>query len=243
MLPVQAKGGSDRIGRVQELEQDIEYCNRHFPNLITRAIAARVHGGRRDCDVRVDTGGDERFRIVEERHYKLVPASEITADDPQVMKRRARLGRPHRGSGGEEDAGRRVPVQPTVERCHANAREPHRHHRRRGERASGHEPGDLLNNSENNPANFFKDFVRVIKSANKNWPASVLAAGYTARQSPGAGECLRVRRAAARADGSLLGFPRRRWRRPSASRRRASRWRRGGWDEPMSGGSLRSWSR
>lgn len=46
-----------------------------------------------------------------------------------------------------------------------------------------------LNNSENNPANFFKDFVRVIRSANKNWPASVLGAGYTARQITGAGEC------------------------------------------------------
>lgn len=40
-----------------------------------------------------------------------------------------------------------------------------------------------------NPANFFKDFTRSIASANQNWPASVLANGYTARQRTGNNEC------------------------------------------------------
>lgn len=43
--------------------------------------------------------------------------------------------------------------------------------------------------SDRNPANFFKDFVRNVASANRNWPAAVLRAGYTGRQRTGAGDC------------------------------------------------------
>lgn len=42
--------------------------------------------------------------------------------------------------------------------------------------------------SPKNPANFFKDFVRKIKSAEKNWPASVLRAGFTGVQRTGKGD-------------------------------------------------------
>jgi hypothetical protein len=85
VLPVQAKGGADRIGRVQ-LEQDVEYCQRQFPNLTTRAIAAQF---MEDAVIAMFelTMADERVRIVEERHYKLVPASDITPEDLDVMKR------------------------------------------------------------------------------------------------------------------------------------------------------------
>lgn len=43
--------------------------------------------------------------------------------------------------------------------------------------------------STNNPANFFKDFVRKLGSAEKNWPSAVLRAGYTAVQRTGDGDC------------------------------------------------------
>jgi hypothetical protein len=43
--------------------------------------------------------------------------------------------------------------------------------------------------SSRNPANFFKDFIRNRNSANTNWPAEVLAAGYTARQVTGRNAC------------------------------------------------------
>lgn len=43
--------------------------------------------------------------------------------------------------------------------------------------------------STKNPANFFKDFIRIKKSANKNWPQSVFDRGYTARQITGGGAC------------------------------------------------------
>jgi hypothetical protein len=36
--------------------------------------------------------------------------------------------------------------------------------------------------STRNPANFFKDFIRNQKSANKNWPARIFKAGYTGVQ-------------------------------------------------------------
>ena len=45
--------------------------------------------------------------------------------------------------------------------------------------------------SDQNPANFFKDFIRVTSSANRNWPKSVLNRGYTARQETGAGNSFR----------------------------------------------------
>lgn len=42
--------------------------------------------------------------------------------------------------------------------------------------------------SDRNPANFFKDFIRNFDLANKNWPAFVLASGFTARQLTGGGQ-------------------------------------------------------
>lgn len=43
--------------------------------------------------------------------------------------------------------------------------------------------------SDRNPANFFKDFIRNKQAANRNWPASVLGRGYTARQVTGGNAC------------------------------------------------------
>lgn len=88
VLPVQAKGGTDRIGRVQ-LEQDIEYCKRQFPNLTTRAIAAQFMAEEVIAMFEL-TVSQDRVQIVEERHYKLVLASEITPEDLEVMRRSRR---------------------------------------------------------------------------------------------------------------------------------------------------------
>lgn len=43
--------------------------------------------------------------------------------------------------------------------------------------------------STRNPANFFKDLVRNKKSANRNWPRTVLRQGYAARQVTGENRC------------------------------------------------------
>jgi hypothetical protein len=43
--------------------------------------------------------------------------------------------------------------------------------------------------SDKNPANFFKDFIRNKRRANKNWPTTIMQSGFTARQVTGAGRC------------------------------------------------------
>lgn len=58
--------------------------------------------------------------------------------------------------------------------------------------------------SNRNPANFFKDFIRVRVNANKNWPASILRAGYTARQVTSSNACFEFIRMES---GQLEPFP------------------------------------
>lgn len=43
--------------------------------------------------------------------------------------------------------------------------------------------------STRNPANFFKDFIRIYRSANANWPSDVFQQGYTGRQMTGGNNC------------------------------------------------------
>ncbi len=47
---------------------------------------------------------------------------------------------------------------------------------------SAYNKAEGTTHSTNNPANFFKDFIRNRNSANRNWPRAVLNAGFTARQ-------------------------------------------------------------
>lgn len=58
--------------------------------------------------------------------------------------------------------------------------------------------------STNNPANFFKDFIRVRRRANANWPDTVLKAGYSARQLTEGGACFEF---AVLAEGQIEAFP------------------------------------
>jgi hypothetical protein len=73
MIPVQAKGGSDQISVVQT-KQDIAWCEARFAGMRCRAISAQFMGGERvamfELAVQEDT-----IVVMEERHYKLVPAS------------------------------------------------------------------------------------------------------------------------------------------------------------------------
>ena len=79
VVPVQAKGGSDKIGVVQA-KQDIACCHAKFPNLICRAISAQFV--EKDLialfELTVENGA---IRIVDEAHYRLVPATEISPSD------------------------------------------------------------------------------------------------------------------------------------------------------------------
>jgi hypothetical protein len=79
VLPVQAKGGNDRLSTVQT-RQDIACCAEKFPQLLCRAISAQFVEADLIALFELGKSGDD-IRIVEERHYKLVPADQITRDD------------------------------------------------------------------------------------------------------------------------------------------------------------------
>jgi len=79
-IPVQAKGGKDQIGVVQT-GQDIAFSAEKFPDMRTRPVAAQFmdDGVVALFELTLDDG---QVKVVEERHYKLVPASEL--DDRAV---------------------------------------------------------------------------------------------------------------------------------------------------------------
>lgn len=79
VVPVQAKGGNDKHGAVQT-QQDILCCAEKFPHLICRAISAQFMSGERIALFEL-TVSDGEIKVVDERHYQLVPAASITSDD------------------------------------------------------------------------------------------------------------------------------------------------------------------
>ena len=81
VIPVQAKGEKDQIGIVQTT-QDIRFAEQKFPGMRCRAIAAQFL----DNDVVALfelTLQDSEIRVVEERHYRLVPADQL---DPEAIR-------------------------------------------------------------------------------------------------------------------------------------------------------------
>ncbi len=79
VLPIQAKGHNDRLGRVQ-VEQDLALCRSKFPALICRPIGAQFlrDGAIALFELRED--GD-LITIVREQHYRLVPPSELSPSE------------------------------------------------------------------------------------------------------------------------------------------------------------------
>lgn len=78
IIPVQAKVGKDQIGVVQ-ISQDIQFVKEKFPGLMPRAIAAQFM----DNDVIVLfelTLQDDEIRVVDEKHYRLVPAHKLDSN-------------------------------------------------------------------------------------------------------------------------------------------------------------------
>jgi hypothetical protein len=75
VIPVQAKGGKDQIGIVQTT-QDIRFVEQRFPGLRCRAIAAQFMEDKAIALFELTLDGDE-VRVVEERHYRLVPARDL----------------------------------------------------------------------------------------------------------------------------------------------------------------------
>lgn len=79
IVPVQAKVGKDQHGVVQT-EQDILFCRERFQNLTCRPVSVHALGNNRIVMFEL-TLCDDKVRVIDQKHYTLVPASEISSDD------------------------------------------------------------------------------------------------------------------------------------------------------------------
>lgn len=75
VIPVQAKGGKDQIGVVQTT-QDIRYAEQKFPGMRSRPIAAQFMDDGKVALFEL-TLQDGEVRLVDEKHYRLVPADQL----------------------------------------------------------------------------------------------------------------------------------------------------------------------
>ncbi len=87
VIPVQAKGGNDQLSVVQT-KQDLLCCSEKFPKLICRAISTQFMADDLIALFEL-TVEDDHVKVVEERHYRLVSADVISADDLAAYGRRA----------------------------------------------------------------------------------------------------------------------------------------------------------
>jgi hypothetical protein len=79
IIPIQAKGGSERLGIVQ-IEQDFAVCKMKFPNLICKPVAAQFISKDLIALFEFELSGDG-VSITQERHYRLVLPEELTPED------------------------------------------------------------------------------------------------------------------------------------------------------------------
>lgn len=75
VIPVQAKGGKDKIGAVQTT-QDIRFVAQRFPGIRCRAVAAQFMPDNVIALFELTLQGEE-VKVVEERHYQLIPVDKI----------------------------------------------------------------------------------------------------------------------------------------------------------------------
>ena len=86
VIPVQAKGGPDRLSIVQ-VEQDCELASAKFPHLVCRPVAAQFMGHDLIAMFEFERTGS-MLAISSERHFRLVPPEEMTTDDLEAYRRR-----------------------------------------------------------------------------------------------------------------------------------------------------------
>lgn len=86
VVPVQAKGGTDKVGIVQ-IEQDLAMCSEKFPPLICRPVAAQF---MEDDLIALFEFEDtiEGVRIVDEKHYQLVSPDDLSPEELQAYQER-----------------------------------------------------------------------------------------------------------------------------------------------------------
>ncbi|WP_275286911.1 hypothetical protein [Halomonas elongata] len=85
IIPTQAKGGKDKHGVVQTI-QDISFCKAQYPDLVCRAVSAQFMDNNRIAIFELMLG-DNEVNVVKEKHYTLVPSSDITKEDLSTYSR------------------------------------------------------------------------------------------------------------------------------------------------------------
>jgi hypothetical protein len=87
VIPVQAKGGKDRLSIVQ-IEQDLALCDARFPALICRPIAAQFMDDDIIALFEFERSPEKGVVPTIERHYRLVPPEEVTDEDLDTYRKR-----------------------------------------------------------------------------------------------------------------------------------------------------------
>lgn len=86
VVPVQAKGGSDRLSRIQ-IEQDFAVCAEKLPSLICQPVGLQLMRNDLIALFAFEQDGDE-INVVSEKHYQLVPPEAVTDEDLARYRRR-----------------------------------------------------------------------------------------------------------------------------------------------------------
>jgi hypothetical protein len=86
VIPVQAKGGTDQLG-VTQTRQDLACCVQKFPRLTCRPVSAQFMADDVIALFELTLEGQE-VKVVEEKHYRLVPSDEIGEQDLKSYSKR-----------------------------------------------------------------------------------------------------------------------------------------------------------
>lgn len=86
VMPLQAKGKKDILGTVQ-IEQDIALCQTKFPTLICKPIAAQFMSDGKIAMFEFENTKNG-IRISEQKHYRLVKASQLSEEELQTYRAR-----------------------------------------------------------------------------------------------------------------------------------------------------------
>lgn len=85
IIPVQAKGGNDKISVVQ-MRQDAQWCRERFLDAVCRSICAQFMTDDRIAVFELALDGDS-VDVVQERHYRLVLNAEISSEEKREYLR------------------------------------------------------------------------------------------------------------------------------------------------------------
>lgn len=87
VFPVQAKGGTDKLGIIQ-IEQDFALCAHRFPDLICKPVAAQFMAHDLIAVFEFEQG-DDGTMVSNERHYRLVPPDQVSSHDLDLYRTRS----------------------------------------------------------------------------------------------------------------------------------------------------------